>query len=141
MEDDVWNGYFLPKGTSVFANIWGISRNPAHFESPSDFKPERYLNQDDPSSTPVIDPRHFVFGFGRRICPGMELALHSLWMGVASTLWAFQIKPYDEDVEEMKKWGDSERFTIANTSSPVPFRCQFIPRFQGAEEMVSQRSH
>ncbi|KIO15806.1 hypothetical protein M407DRAFT_86728, partial [Tulasnella calospora MUT 4182] len=22
LEDDIWNGYFIPKGTSVFANIW-----------------------------------------------------------------------------------------------------------------------
>ncbi|KIO29623.1 hypothetical protein M407DRAFT_70289 [Tulasnella calospora MUT 4182] len=115
IRDDTFRGYFIPKGTTIIANAWAISRDPAHFESPSSFKPERFLDEDDSSSTPTVDPRHFVFGFGRRICPGMDLALHSLWMGVALTLWAFEIKLRDEDASEMKNWGDRERFTFGNT--------------------------
>ncbi|KAG8966453.1 hypothetical protein FRB90_010959, partial [Tulasnella sp. 427] len=91
-EDDVYDGYFIPKGTSVFANLWGISRNPKYYENPSEFKPERYLGAE-----PALDPRQFVFGFGRRICPGNELAMQSVWIGMVLTLWAFEIKAVGDD--------------------------------------------
>lgn len=69
------------------------------------FKPERFLE----GAEPVIDPRQFVFGFGRRICPGNELAIQSLWIGMALTLWAFEIKP---DGDDPALHSDIGRFTL-----------------------------
>ncbi|KAG8947353.1 hypothetical protein FRC04_010801 [Tulasnella sp. 424] len=114
MEDDIWNGYFIPKGTTVFTNIWNMSRNPAYFPDPTAFKPERHINNPgQPGPTPTLDPRHFVFGFGRRTCPGNELALHSSWMGVAAVLWAFEIKLVEgEEGERLTNLADCERFTF-----------------------------
>ncbi|KAG9048572.1 hypothetical protein FS837_012513 [Tulasnella sp. UAMH 9824] len=105
IEDDVYEGYFIPKGTTVFTNLWGISRDTKYYKDPSSFKPERFL----PGAEPVLDPRQFAFGFGRRICPGNELAMQSVWIGIALTLWAFEIKPVGDDPA---LHSDIQRFTL-----------------------------
>lgn len=50
-----------------------------------EFKPERFLG-DKPESDPNV-----VFGFGRRVCPGKELADTSLFITFASVLSVFNI--------------------------------------------------
>jgi hypothetical protein len=62
-QDDVYEGYFLPKGSTVIANAWTMSFDPEYFPDPHAFKPERYLARDGTydSSVLVVD-----FGFGRR---------------------------------------------------------------------------
>ncbi|KAG8894495.1 hypothetical protein FRC01_012919, partial [Tulasnella sp. 417] len=121
MEDDTWNGYFIPKGATVFTKIWQIHltyntmlildpRDPTYLQDPSSFKPDRWLNSEhsDPEAKSestiaqaraALVPRHFVFGFGRRECLGNELALHSLWTAGAMTLWAFEIRPVRPEEE------------------------------------------
>lgn len=85
-----------------------MARNPKYYEDPSAFKPERYLE----GAEPVLDPLQFVFGFGRRICPGNELAIQSVWIGMVLALWAFEIKPVG-DVDPALH-SDTERFTLGN---------------------------
>jgi hypothetical protein len=62
VEDDVVNGYFLPKGlfmirqygttskaisgTAVIANIWAMTHNESDYPDPFTFKPERFFNAD-----------------------------------------------------------------------------------------------
>lgn len=38
-----------------------------------------------------MEPRNFVFGFGRRICPGKLLAEQSVFLTIAKTLAVFDI--------------------------------------------------
>uniref|UniRef100_A0A803P5Y1 Cytochrome P450 n=1 Tax=Cannabis sativa TaxID=3483 RepID=A0A803P5Y1_CANSA len=35
------NGYDIPEKTQLFVNLWAIGRDPKHWESPLEFKPER----------------------------------------------------------------------------------------------------
>lgn len=85
-----------------------MSRNPKYYKDPSSFKPERFLE----GAEPVLDPLQFVFGFGRRICPGNELAIQSVWIGMVLALWAFEIKPVGDDDPALHS--DTERFTLGN---------------------------
>jgi hypothetical protein len=110
MEDDVYNGYFLPKDSIVLGNAWcaralslcstheidGIfpSRAILHddrlFPDPFTFKPERFIGPDvDPRVHPAVD---YAFGFGRRVCPGRWMAHAFVWVVVASVLSAFRIE-------------------------------------------------
>lgn len=66
MEDDVYRGMFIPKGTLVFANVWNILRDEALYPEPFEFKPERYLVEADELTVRRRDPRQYVFGYGRR---------------------------------------------------------------------------
>ena len=79
-EDDIYQGYFLPKGTYhsrvmlppaspyligavVFANIWAMAHDENVYPDPFTFKPERFLNVDGSLND---DNRILAYGFGRR---------------------------------------------------------------------------
>jgi cytochrome P450 len=66
MEDDFYDGRFIPKGSIVFANIWAMSRDANIFPEPDRFNPDRFLEKVDDETARRRDPRVFVFGFGRR---------------------------------------------------------------------------
>ena len=66
MQDDVYKGMFLPKGTLIFANIWNILRDEKMYPEPLAFKPERFLWETDEVTARRRDPRQYVFGYGRR---------------------------------------------------------------------------
>lgn len=85
----------------------GISRNTQYYEEPSTFDPERYLKPN-----PDLDPRQFVFGFGRRICPGNELAFRAIWITAASIIWAFKLKRTEDDTSALDQ--DLERFSFGS---------------------------
>ncbi|KIM79189.1 hypothetical protein PILCRDRAFT_823775 [Piloderma croceum F 1598] len=90
-KDDVYKGYFIPAGTLVIPNLWFIAFDST--DHPEDFTPERYLTPGEPPQ----DPRSYCFGFGRRICPGKQLADNSLFITIASILSVFAIsKEIDE---------------------------------------------
>ncbi|PPR00947.1 hypothetical protein CVT24_000254 [Panaeolus cyanescens] len=121
--DDVYNGMFIPKGSTVFANFYGIMRDPEMFPDPETFKPERFIETEDPRLKQFDLP----FGFGRRSCPGIHLARNSVFINVARMLWAFDILPaLDKNGNEIIP--DSNNYTNGFNSRPVTFDCRFLPR-------------
>ena len=81
--EDKWGAYTVPKGSTVISNIWAMG----HTENDSDeFKPERQLYR----KPDAVDPREYVFGFGRRVCPGKDLADAGVWLTIATLLAAFK---------------------------------------------------
>lgn len=54
--------------------------DPAVFPDGKSFKPERFVGTTDPR---LSNHRFGCFGFGRRICPGMHVALQSLYLVIA----------------------------------------------------------
>ncbi|KZT22944.1 cytochrome P450 [Neolentinus lepideus HHB14362 ss-1] len=94
LQDDVYKGYFIPAGTTVIPNIWAIHHNEKRYPDPFKFKPERYMPKNgEKLTTESLNEGHCGFGFGRRVCPGQYLASKSVWMGVVSLLWGFDILP------------------------------------------------
>ncbi|MFS7912153.1 putative geraniol 8-hydroxylase [Helianthus anomalus] len=74
------NEYTIPKGTRVLVNAWAIGRDPSIREDSQEFRPERFL-----SSLVDVQGQDFEsirFGGGRRICPGMPLALRMIPRGI-----------------------------------------------------------
>lgn len=75
--------------------------DPAVYSDPLAFNPSRFLTIEQ-GGLGEPDPMPTVFGFGRRICPGMHLAAASVWTYVACTLAAFRVVPVkDEKGEEV----------------------------------------
>ena len=65
MQDDVYRGYFIPRGATVIQNVWAISRDPNLYPNPEAFNPDRFL-KDGKIDPLVFNPEDRVFGAGRR---------------------------------------------------------------------------
>ncbi|KAJ1297041.1 hypothetical protein BS78_01G347900 [Paspalum vaginatum] len=84
-------GYDIPAGTRVFVNVWAIGRDPAVWEAPLEFRPERFLAGGGGAGVDVKgqDLQLLPFGSGRRMCPGMALGLKMVHVVLANLLHAF----------------------------------------------------
>ncbi|KAG4431048.1 hypothetical protein IFR05_013468 [Cadophora sp. M221] len=96
-EDDVYDGYFLPKGTRVHPVEWAFSLDPTIYPSPQTFNPDRYLSPSYPTyreplkSYPSI-LKNTTFGWGRRICQGAALTEQELITACGGLAWTFDLR-------------------------------------------------
>ncbi|KAH8897936.1 cytochrome protein [Thozetella sp. PMI_491] len=134
--DDIYNGYLIPKGAMLLPNVWGFTHNPDVYPEPMLFKPERFLG-----ATVPPNPQDYVFGFGRRICPGKLLADSSVWLTVAKSLAAFDIKSGAADAGTSA--AQPPKFTPGVISHPHPFTASIEPRTPGHAELIRavEREH
>ncbi|KII83625.1 hypothetical protein PLICRDRAFT_148005 [Plicaturopsis crispa FD-325 SS-3] len=121
-EDDVYQGYLIPKGTVVFPNVWAISHDAANSKhDPADFVPERFLDDEG-----EVNPANYAFGFGRRLCPGKHLAENSVFIFVASILSCLDVSPpKDAHGNELPV---EVTYTTGLVSCPENFRVDTVPR-------------
>ncbi|KAG2337086.1 cytochrome P450 [Suillus weaverae] len=132
-EDDIHDGYHIPRGSLLILNIWFMLNDPRTYANPSQFNPERFLDND--GKDPEPDPRTICFGFGRRICPGLHLADASVWISTAMSLAVFDISKVVERGVEVTPEVDPTSGTI---SHPKPFKCSVKPRSAKAVALIQQ---
>ncbi|KAI0544305.1 cytochrome P450 [Xylaria curta] len=132
-EDDVCDGYLIPKGSMVFANIWHFTHDPNVYHDPTAFRPERFLAGDDHEPEP--DPEKFVFGFGRRICPGRFLAENSLFLIVAQSLAVFSIDG-SRNTDDHHDLQHQSLFQAGVVSHPSPYKTSIKPRSSHHEKII-----
>ncbi|KAL4923087.1 cytochrome P450 [Aspergillus undulatus] len=113
MEDDVCDGYHIPKGSIIMPNIWAFCHDPKDYKDAMSFKPERFLGDN-----PELDPYSFAFGFGRRICPGRILADSNIYLTISMSLAAFNI---GKAVRDGKEIDVQPHFLPGMISHPAPF--------------------
>ncbi|KAG2074086.1 cytochrome P450 [Suillus decipiens] len=138
VNDDVYEGCYIPKGATVMANTWSMARNPEKYPNPTRFMPERHMSKvtaEEPSTRRGLDDTSFAFGFGRRVCVGRHVADASLFAAVVNILAVFR-------VERAPGWNigpDAEgvKWSGGVTTHPI-FPCIFTPRHAHAKERVSQ---
>ncbi|TRX88391.1 hypothetical protein FHL15_010704 [Xylaria flabelliformis] len=123
-EDDTCEGYFIPKGSMLLVNIWHFTHDPDTYKDPMEFRPERFLGKD-----PEPDPLKFVFGFGRRACPGRILAQNTLFLTIAQTLAGFNIT-------KKGKSNPALNFGPGVVSRVAPFECVIKPRSPHHEKLI-----
>ncbi|KAH9967250.1 cytochrome P450 [Russula dissimulans] len=130
-EDDVYAGFFIPKGESCFLNeSAAILHDPSLYPEPDVFKPERFLNPDGSSrDDPVLVS---AFGFGKRICPGRHFADATFFIGVASVLSVFNIERGKDGGDKLSDY----TYTGFLVSGPDPFPCTFVPRDEDARKLI-----
>ncbi|KIL66927.1 hypothetical protein M378DRAFT_23224 [Amanita muscaria Koide BX008] len=110
-----------------------ITRDSTTYPDPEEFRPERFFKED---GTLIDDNIRYVFGFGRRICPGEHMADLVMWLMMASVLAMFNIsKAKDEDGNVIEVDASAESFTDAIGSRPLPFKCSITPRSH-AESLI-----
>nr|AKJ23352.1 CYP71AJ12 [Thapsia villosa var. laciniata] len=87
MQDVKVMGYDIKAGTQVLINAWAIATDPAVWDNPEEFIPERFLNNS-------VDYKgvHFEFipfGAGRRGCPGIQYAMAINELALANLVHIF----------------------------------------------------
>ncbi|KAF9235276.1 cytochrome P450 [Melanogaster broomeanus] len=110
VNDDVYDGYHIPKGATVLTNIWFEHVVLARFRQcrttnpnipkPFEFIPERFLNLDGTLTSD--DVLNITFGHGRRMCAGRHFADVTLWSAMSLILALFKLSaPKDEHGNEV----------------------------------------
>ncbi|KAM3070403.1 hypothetical protein ACMFMG_010230 [Clarireedia jacksonii] len=101
LQDDIYNGMFIPRGTEVYFNTWAMSRDESVYKNPDSFNPDRYISvEDGGDGEPFLNG---PFGFGRRICVGRHLALASVWIVLATLIATTDIsKALDPEGKEIE---------------------------------------
>ena len=164
-EDDWYEGTFIPKGTMCFANLWQCNHDPAFYgDDAAEFNPGRLLDEHGrliPGPVETRDEGHSTYGFGRRACVGKHAANDSLFISMATVLWAVRLEcPRDESGKDVPL--DTEaavdlgtvlyatvlylvlfvtgfEFRLMVSSRPVPYRCNATPRFAEAASLLAEQ--
>ncbi|THU62864.1 hypothetical protein C4D60_Mb01t09630 [Musa balbisiana] len=87
LEDCSIQGYRIPKKARIFVNAWAMGRDPRSWESPEEFRPERFA--DGALDFTGNDARYVPFGAGRRICPAQNFAVAALELALANLVSRF----------------------------------------------------
>ncbi|KAJ6494240.1 cytochrome P450 [Mycena sanguinolenta] len=133
-ENDVYKGYHIPAGSVVVGNAWAILHDETTYGPRTDqFIPERWLTQEGEINREMRDSSS-AFGFGRRICPGRDMAEWSIWISVASILAVYNIsKRIDEKGMPIEPSGE---YTSGLLCYPIPHECDILPRSEEARVMI-----
>jgi hypothetical protein len=111
-----------------------FTHDPSIYHSPEAFLPERFLPT--PDTEPELDPRKFIFGFGRRKCPGHVLADHAVFTTIAQSLAVFNISlPVDEHGETIQP---KLEFSSGLVSHVLPYKMDIVPRSESHEELIEE---
>ncbi|KAG5734865.1 O-methylsterigmatocystin oxidoreductase [Termitomyces sp. T112] len=133
IEDDVYNGMFIPKGSIIIANARGMTLDENVYYEPFMFNPDRFFPKPIGRGEPHPPTS---FGFGRRICPGRYLADDSLWIAMATILATLSIsKAIGADGKEITP---ELKFDLGVTSQPHPFDADIHPRNAIAGSLIAQ---
>ncbi|KZV60962.1 cytochrome P450 [Peniophora sp. CONT] len=136
IQDDFYNGYFIPQGTIVIPNVWEMNRDKEVYGADADnFNPARHLDKEGKllKGLPgTKEENHHTFGFGRRICIGRHIANNSLFIDMATCLWAFSFTNPKAQVVDVDAFVDKGLIL-----HPQPFEINIKPRFPEALKMLS----
>lgn len=117
--DSEVQGFFIPKGTTVIANLSSVLKDETVWEKPNEFYPKHFLNADGQ----FVKPEAFLpFSAGRRACLGEQLARMELFLFFTTLLQKFTfVLP-----EDQSRPRQDPHFALTN--SPHPFLLRALPR-------------
>ncbi|KAK9911393.1 hypothetical protein M0R45_035309 [Rubus argutus] len=105
-------GFIVPKGAQVLVNAQAIGRDPSTWDNPECFNPERFLGLEHEIDFMGKSFELIPFGGGRRICPGLPLAIRMLHLMLGSLLNCFDWKLEDGVVPETMNMEDKFGITL-----------------------------
>lgn len=121
-EDCKVAGYDVLKGTRVFVSVWTIGRDPALWDEPDEFCPERFIGKS--MDVKGHDFELLPFGAGRRMCPGYSLGLKVIQSNLANLLHGFKwelpngVNKENLDMEEIYGLSTPKKIPLVVVAEP-----------------------
>ncbi|KZO99758.1 cytochrome P450 [Calocera viscosa TUFC12733] len=137
-EDFEYQGYVIRKGTTIIDHIWSQTRDSFIYSNPEVFDPSRFLDNSGRlrPNTPGTHLDQLGFGHGRRVCPGRDFAIDSMFIACAYMLWAFRFEwPVDEYCRSVTR-GMDDMWDSALIVTPKRFQVVLKARFERLEEQL-----
>ncbi|KAJ6590539.1 cytochrome P450, partial [Mycena vulgaris] len=130
--------YILPKNTTVILNTYSIFHNPDIFEDPEIFNPDRFMQSEYGTRARMdTDFRdNFLFGGGRRICPGQYAAHITMQLTTMRLIWAFKFGSPVSAQTGLAVTRDLDCYASEFVVMPHPFKCTIQPRSGEHREVV-----
>lgn len=88
--DVPYQGYVIPKGTTVISGLYNIMHDPKHFKDPESFNPLRFI---DEVGHYKPDERVIPFSVGKRYCMGQSLAEKEFYLFFVGIMQKFDFQP------------------------------------------------
>ena len=84
-------GLTLPPNTRIFISNWLLHADADHWEKPEQFVPDRW-NDGVAEANPLGSGYFFPFGLGPRMCMGMELAMFTMKVFLATLYGSYRVE-------------------------------------------------
>jgi cytochrome P450 len=97
LNDDHVGDVVIPAGSMVIVYVYGAHHATRAWDSPEEFRPERFIKEKEKLLTPFI---YLPFGGGPRVCIGNQYAMLQILMILSTILgrYDFQLAP-QQDIE------------------------------------------
>ncbi|MEP2937430.1 MAG: cytochrome P450 [Gilvibacter sp.] len=114
LEDDQLAGYHIKTDTLVGVSFYELHRNPAYWDKPDDFIPERFLGDARKQTSGI----YFPFGAGPRMCIGMGFAMYEMMLAIGHIVSRYELETTQDSIELLP----------LITLKPKAVHLKFIPR-------------
>ena len=95
IEDDTIEGLEIPKNTLLLMSVYELHRYAGFWESPSEFKPERF----DAEHKKDFQEYYYPFGAGPRMCVGNNFAMYEMVLTIAEIIKKYNVQTNLKEVE------------------------------------------
>ncbi|XP_016998054.2 uncharacterized protein [Drosophila takahashii] len=106
-ETELDNGLILPKRCQINIHVFDIHRNPKYWDSPEEFRPERFLPENCQERHPYA---YIPFSGGQRNCIGQKYAMQEMKTLLVVILKQFKILPVIDPKSIVFQTGITLRF-------------------------------
>ncbi|MGI4885075.1 MAG: cytochrome P450 [Janthinobacterium lividum] len=89
LADDDYRGLRIPKGTLFSLYLYGLHRDPQHWDAPAEFRPARFAPD---APRPLVPFAYLPFGGGPRLCVGLQFALTEMQLVAVELLRVFDVE-------------------------------------------------
>jgi len=94
MEDDEYNGMFIPKNSNLLFSMYEIHRHPDLWKEPERFMPERFSE----GNAQKHSAHYFPFGAGPRMCIGNNFAMYEMILAITALIKKYRISAGSEKI-------------------------------------------
>jgi len=102
LADTSVNGYFIPKNSFIFPNLYACHFDTDVWDNPTEFNPLRFLSTDDDGRSKYSPKEELLFfGIGKRQCLGEALARMEYFIFFTSIIQKFNVR-FSENVSDEK---------------------------------------